>query len=213
MTDGKSVYIVDDDAAVRDSLSVLLEAHGYHVVHFSDGKGFLDQASNLELGCVLLDIRMPSIDGLTLQRVMAERGLSLPVIVITGFADVPLAVEAMRLGATHFLEKPVSPDILVEAIEEALAHAIAVSDEVKRERHSAMLVESLTPRERDVLMQMVRGLPNKEAGLALDLSPRTVEVHRKRIFEKFGVKSLAGVVQIAMAAGVVPPIDNQSIAQ
>lgn len=208
MIDGKSVYIIDDDAAVRDSLSVLLEAQGYCVKHFSDGQDFLDQADNLALGCVLLDIRMPGLDGLTLQRVMIDRGLSLPVIVITGFADVSLAVEAMRLGATNFLEKPVSPDILIQCIEEALALAVAQSDEVERVRISTMFVDSLTPRERDVLLQMVQGLANKEVGLALDLSPRTVEVHRKRIFEKFGVKSLAGVVQIAMAAGVVLPIDK-----
>lgn len=209
MMNDKSVYIVDDDAALGDSLSVLLEAHGYSVKYFSDGQIFLDQICNLELGCILLDVRMPGVDGLTLQRVMADRGISFPVIVMTGFADVPLAVEAMRLGAMNFLEKPVSPDVLVSDVEKALALAIAMHDKVEHERSSTMLVESLTPREKDVLLQMVQGLPNKEAGRSLGLSPRTVEVHRKRIFEKFSVKSLAGVVQIAMAAGVVAPIDSQ----
>lgn len=204
MSDRKPVYIIDDDSAARDGLAVLLEAHGFSVTQFGDAQSFLNQAGNLLYGCIILDLRMPKIDGITLQKMMNDRGLSFPVIILTGFADVPLAVEAMRMGAMNFLEKPVSPDTLIDAIEEAQARAEDMNNKAKRARAAAKLVDSLTPRERDVLSQMVKGHANKEAGLALGLSPRTVEVHRKRVFEKFGVKSLANVVEIALSANFEP---------
>ncbi len=202
-----SIYIVDDDDAVRDSLKVLLETHNFSVTCFQDGTGFIHAASSLPMGCILLDVRLPDIDGLSVQRKLIEMEIHLPVIIMTGYADVPLAVMAMRMHAVDFLEKPISVERLLDAIERALTLAAEQNDLIVREQSARSMLNELTPRETQVFLQLCQGHPNKVVGRDLDLSPRTVEVHRKHIYEKLGAKSLADLVRTAIAAGINPPED------
>jgi two-component system, LuxR family, response regulator FixJ len=196
------VYIVDDDDAVRESLSFQLEALGYSVVAFASGVEFLDAAQTLAPGCVVLDVRMPEIDGPTVQQRLAERQLELPIVMITGHGDLPLAVRAMKAGAVDFIEKPFAEEMLIASI--ALAHerivtASNVNDE--RDRATARL-EPLSPRERDVLLGLIAGRQNKVIAYDLGISQRTVEVHRAHIMNKTQARSLSELVRLAIAAGL-----------
>tara|TARA_R110000787_G_scaffold211281_3_gene321140 strand:- start:87618 stop:88250 length:633 start_codon:yes stop_codon:yes gene_type:complete len=204
MTTNGAIYIVDDDDAVRTSLMVLLETHDFSVKCFQDGADFLRAVSSLPMGCVLLDLRLPNMDGLSVQRKLIEMGIHLPVIIMTGYGDVPLAVKAMQMHAVDFLEKPISIERLLEAVERALRLAVEQHDLVVRKQFARSMLENLTPRETQVFLQLIQGHPNKAAARVLGLSPRTVEVHRKHIYEKLAAKSLADLVRIAIAAGIDP---------
>ncbi len=204
MTKNGSVYIVDDDDAVRTSLMVLLETHDFTVTCFQDGADFLRAVTSLPMGCVLLDLRLPNIDGLSVQRKLIEMEVHLPVIIMTGYGDVPLAVAAMRMHAIDFIEKPVGVERLLEAVERALTWAAEQHDAVAREQRARSMLDTLTPRETQVFEQLIQGHPNKAAARVLNLSPRTVEVHRKHIYEKLAAKGLADLVRIAIAAGIDP---------
>jgi two-component system response regulator FixJ len=201
---GARIYIVDDDAAVRDSLEVLLLAWGYDAESFVSGADFLDACDGLGGGCVLLDIRMPGMDGMEVLSELRRRRPDLPVIMITGHGDVALAVRAMKAGAVDFVEKPLREETLLESIRTALQQA-RTSDRKSVVCHAARdNVERLTPREREVLEQLVIGRPNKVIAQALDCSPRTVEIHRARIMEKMEARSLPHLVRLALAAGIEP---------
>tara|TARA_R110001592_G_scaffold247310_1_gene509379 strand:- start:645 stop:1280 length:636 start_codon:yes stop_codon:yes gene_type:complete len=204
MTTNGAIYIVDDDDAVRASLKVLLETHDFTVTCFQDGADFLRAVTSLPMGCILLDLRLPDIDGLSVQRKLIEMEVHLPVIIMTGYGDVPLAVAAMRMHAVDFLEKPVGVERLLAAVERALALAAEQHDAAAREQRARSMLDNLTPREAQVFLQLIQGHPNKVVGRVLDLSPRTVEVHRKHIYEKLVAKSLADLVRIAIAAGIDP---------
>jgi two-component system, LuxR family, response regulator FixJ len=200
MADVPLVHVVDDDEAVRDSLSLLLEAAGLSVRTYDSAIAFLKALPNLGAGCVLTDVRMPDLDGLELQRRLTELGIRLPVIVMTGHGDVPIAVEALKAGAADFLEKPFDDGQLLAAVSSALA-----ASQRRREEESAMAgiakrLASLTPREREVLDKLVAGQPNKTIAYDLGSSPRTVEVHRARVMEKMGVRSLPELVRMTIAA-------------
>jgi two-component system response regulator FixJ len=201
------VFIVDDDAAVRDSLDALLAAFGYETECFASGADFLDVCADIGKGCVLLDIRMPDLGGMEVQAALQDRRPDLPVIMITGHGDVSMAVRAMKAGAVDFVEKPIREDALVESIEAALQIAR------RSERQQAMCaaarrnIDKLTPREREVLELLVIGRPNKAIAQALDCSPRTVEIHRARIMEKMAARSLPHLVRLAIAAGVEPDLN------
>lgn len=197
------IFVIDDDAAVRASLCALLEAAGFGVADFASAVAFLGSYSADMAGCIVADIRMPEMDGLELQQELVQRRARLPLIAMTGHGDVPLAVRAMKEGAVDFIEKPFDADDLLAAVERAL--------EMSRTRPAGSpgqdalaLVESLTSRERQVLEHLVAGHPNKVIAYELDISPRTVEVHRAHLMEKLKVRSLPEVVRIALAAGVVP---------
>jgi len=196
------VYIIDDDDGVRDSLKVLLETHNFTVVCFHDGEDFLRAVGSITLGCILLDIRLPKIDGLGVHRKLIERGIHLPVIMMTGYADVPLAVEAMRMGAVDFLEKPVAVDRMLGAVQRAIEMAVAQYDADAREQHAISLIENLSPRETQVFLELIKGHQNKEIGRMLSLSPRTIEVHRTHIYKKLEAANLADLVRIAISAGI-----------
>jgi two-component system response regulator FixJ len=200
----RRVYIVDDDAAVRHSLSLLLEGEGYRVASFGAAPDFLAAAPALPDGVLIADIRMPEMNGLELQQRLAERTLSFPVILVTGHGDVPLAVRAMKAGAIDFIEKPFAADAIVEAIETALLHLTGPAPDPLAPEAAARLM-TLSPREREVLDGLVAGLPNKAIAYDLAISPRTVEIHRARVMHKMQAKSLSELVRLALAAGVSPP--------
>lgn len=198
----RTVFLVDDDEAIRHSASFMLRHAGFTVKTFPDGMTFLDAVSDTHQGCILLDVRMPGMDGLTVQSALNQRGINMPVIILTGHGDVPVAVEAMKGGAIEFLEKPYEKQALVGAIESAfniLDNQMA--DDVRSREAKARLID-LTPRERQVLECLVDGLTNKGIAQALSISPRTVEIHRAHMMEKLNADSLSSALRLAFLAGI-----------
>ena len=193
------VHVVDDDPAVRDSLSLLLQSAGFSARAYDSAASFLAAASDRVAGCVLTDVQMPELNGLELQRRMSELGICLPVIVMTGHADVPIAVEALKAGAVDFLEKPFEEEHLLAAVGSAIAVSQRQHDEAAAVADIAARLATLTPREHEVLERLVAGHPNKTIAYDLGSSPRTVEVHRARVMEKMGARSLAGLVRMTIA--------------
>ncbi len=200
MTEAALVHIVDDDPAVRDSLQLLLDAAGLGARTYSSAAEFLGSAGALRSGCVLTDVRMPDIDGLTLQRRLTELGSRLPVVVMTGHGDVPIAVEALKIGATDFLEKPFDDERLLRILRDALKTSQAMREKVIARDLIRDRLASLTRREREVLDKLVEGLPNKTIAYDLGTSPRTVEVQRARVMEKMAAKSLPDLVRMVLDA-------------
>jgi two-component system, LuxR family, response regulator FixJ len=205
MAEAPLVHVVDDDEAVRDSLNMLLESAGLSVRTYDSATAFLIALPNLTAGCVLTDVRMPGLDGLELQRRLRELGVRLPVIFMTGHGDVPIAVEALKAGAADFLEKPFDDTQVLAAISSALAVSQRTHDEEAAVAQIAARIASLTPREREVLDRLVAGQPNKTIAYDLGSSPRTVEVHRARVMEKMGVRSLPELVRMTIAAERTAP--------
>jgi two-component system response regulator FixJ len=205
MAEAPLVHVVDDDEAVRDSLSVLLESAGLSVRTYDSATAFLSVLPGLATGCVLTDVRMPELDGLELQRRLAKLGVRLPVIVMTGHGDVPIAVEALKAGAADFLEKPFDDEQLLAAISSALAASQRTQDEASAVAEITARLAGLTLREREVLDRLVVGQPNKTIAYDLGSSPRTVEVHRARVMDKMGARSLAELVRMAIAVGRAMP--------
>ena len=199
MAEAPLVHIVDDDDSVRDSLTVLLETAGFSVRAYASATAFLETASHAA-GCVLTDVQMPELNGLELQRRMSEQGIRLPVIVMTGHGDVPIAVEAMKAGAAEFLEKPFDDEQLLTAVTSALEVSERARDEAATVAETVRRLATLTPREHEVLDRLVTGQPNKTIAYDLGSSPRTVEVHRARVMEKMGARSLPELVRMTIAA-------------
>jgi two-component system response regulator FixJ len=198
------VHVVDDDGAVRDSLQGLLRAAGYNVRTHDCATNFFSTFDPEESGCVLVDMRMPDATGDIVQERIARMDDTLPVIIITGHADIRMAVTAMKLGAVEFLEKPVDPQTLLDHVDKALKRRDfeLCQREKAEEIHAKFGV--LTPRERDVLKHLLVGRPNKIIARELGLSPRTVEIHRARVMEKTGAGGLPKLVRMALAAGYDP---------
>lgn len=194
------VYLVDDEAAVRRSVSFMLKTAGYDVEAFESGEAFLKAAAGLAPGCVLLDVRLAGIDGLAVQATLKERGVVLPVIIITGHGDVGLAVRAMKAGAVDFLEKPFEKAALLGALDQAQLRnqGRAALDQLADQARAQL--NGLTPRERDVLNGLVEGQSNKVIAYDLGISPRTVEIHRANLMSKLGVHSLSDALKIAFTA-------------
>ena len=200
MTAG-TVYVVDDDDAVRESLQALLESRGYVVSGQASAETFLASYRPGALACAVVDLRMPGMDGLTLiERLMAE-GARLPVIMVTGHGDVPLAVRAMKAGATDFIEKPYSNETIFAAISKALERAGQSAHDDVPPQEAAARIAALTPREREVLDLLVVGHPNKIIAFELKISPRTVEIHRANLMKKMQAGSLSHLVRMALAVG------------
>lgn len=194
------VHLVDDDDAIRRSAGFLLKTSGFKVVTYASGDEFLKHAKAAASGCVLLDIRMPGIDGLDVQQAMLEDGISLPVVMLTGHGDVELAVRAMKAGAVDFLEKPFEKAGLLAAVEKAFER-IDAGDRLRLSTVDANVrLSCLTGRERDVVEGLIKGHPNKTIAYDLGISPRTVEIHRANLMGKLGTASLSEVLQIAFAA-------------
>lgn len=202
MSDLPLVHVVDDEEAVRKSLSFLLRSARHRVQCWTSGYAFLRGVARGEPACVLLDIRMPEMDGLEVQAQMAAQGIGLPVIVLTGHGDVTLVVKAMKAGAVDFLEKPFDRQKLLDAVGRAFAQ-LADAD-ARRDMAAAAQVQiaALTARERDVITGLARGFPNKTIAFDLGISPRTVEVHRANLMAKLEVTNFADALRIAFAAGL-----------
>jgi two-component system response regulator FixJ len=196
------VYIIDDDDAVRDSLSVQLESTGYEVASFPSAVGFLEIATSLQPGCVISDVQMPDMDGMELQRRLNDMKLDFPVVIVTGHADVALAVRAMKAGAVDFIEKPFDDEAILNSVQHAQTRFAAQRATAQAGATAREKLATLTPREREVFDEMVRGKQNKMIAHDLDISPRTVEVHRARVLEKLEARSLSELVRLALAAGV-----------
>lgn len=200
MTEENCIYIVDDDAAVRRSLKFLLDTERLPSRAFESGDDFLKEAGALSHGCVLLDIRMPGRDGLEVQQIMNERGIEFPVIVVTGHGDIGKAVRAMKAGAIDFLEKPYRREDLLAALQQA-CNRLEDEEKIKQNARDAKVrLNALTPREREVMDGLANGYPNKTIAYDLDISPRTVEVHRANLMEKLEARSLSDALRIAFAA-------------
>jgi FixJ family two-component response regulator len=193
----RTVFIIDDDASVRDALSLLLSLRGYATAVFSCAEDFLKVLSPEWRGCVVADIRMPGMSGLDLQQTLAEHAARLPVIIITGHGDIAAARQAFKAAAVDFLEKPFDDDLLVAAIERALAEV----EEPEPLGLPRVPVRSatLSPREREVMALVVDGCDNRQVGERLGISPRTVEVHKSRLMAKLGVRNLAELLRVATA--------------
>ncbi len=202
MSEQRLVHLIDDEDAVRRSASFLLKTSGYEVRAYASGVAFLKDARHPDSGCILLDIRMPEMDGLEVQRELNARGVALPVIVLTGHGDVATAVTAMKQGALDFLEKPFEKMLLLAALDRGFERLDRAGDAEIEGQEAKVRIAALTPRERDVLRGLVAGNPNKMIAYDLGISPRTVEVHRANLMTKLEVGSLSEALRIAFAAGL-----------
>lgn len=204
MTVERIVYVVDDDEGVRDSLSLLLQMHGYRVVPFSSGTEFVAALEELEPGCVILDIHMPGLSGLEVQQHLREIASPFPVIVMTGQGDIGMAVAVMKSGASDFIEKPYSNEQLIAGIDSALDTLHTSVEQNEKVQDARSKVESLSRREYQVMQGLLAALPNKLIAYELDISIRTVEVYRAKIMEKLDARGLSAAVRTALLAGVEP---------
>lgn len=196
MTESQStVFIVDDDQAVRDSLRWLIESVGHAVKSYDNAQAFIDSYDPKVSGCLILDVRMPGMSGLDLQAKLKDMDAHLPVIIITGHGDVPMAVRAMKNGALDFVEKPFSDQILLERIDEALKIDSVTKDEHERSAEAQKHYETLTPREREVMWLVVEGKANKVIAFDLEVSMKTVEAHRGKVMRKMKCRSLSELVR------------------
>jgi two-component system response regulator FixJ len=195
------VHVVDDDVAVRQSLSFLLASDGLPVRLHESASAFLDIVREAPAGCILTDVRMPGIDGIAFLRHLKERGIALPVIVMTGHADVPLAVEAMKEGAIDFIEKPFDDDLLLAAIRTALKRQERSAERDAQRNEVRARLDTLSERERQVLEGLVAGKANKVIAYDLTISPRTVEIYRANVMAKMQAGSLSELVRMALLAG------------
>jgi two-component system, LuxR family, response regulator FixJ len=194
------VHLVDDDAGIRRSVGFMLRTSGHRVETYESGLELLSKARDLDEGCILLDIRMPGMDGLEVQQALQEKGVRLPVVIMTGHGDVGLAVRAMKAGAVNFIEKPFEKELLLSSLEEGYRRLTQKEVTQDQGRDAAIRLHALTPRERDVLDGLANGLPNKTIAYDLGISPRTVEIHRANLMSKLEVRSLSEALRLAFAA-------------
>ena len=200
MTDiQKTVYVVEDDEAVRDSLELLLKSDGKPVKTYESATAFLKDYSDKMAGCIVLDIRMPGMDGMELQKKLNEKHSILPIIFVTGHGDVPMAVDAMKEGAVDFIQKPYREEALLEKIEAALKQDLEQRKSLDEKQEIIRRIKSLTPREHEIMDRMIAGQANKVIAIELEISQRTVEIHRSRVMHKMGTHSLAHLVRMVLS--------------
>ena len=200
----ETVFVVDDNEAVRRSLTRLLRSVGLAVESFASAGKLLARDPYDGVGCIVLDVRMPELDGMRLQARLADKGVDLPIVFLTGHGDIPMSVRAMKKGAFDFLTKPVDEDVLLPAVRQALlkhreARAERVAVEVLRAR-----VETLTPREKDVVRWVIAGALNKQTAAELGIAEKTVKIHRGRVMQKLGVSTVAELIQVCQRMGITP---------
>jgi FixJ family two-component response regulator len=198
----QTVFVVDDDAAVRDGLAVLLESAGHRTTVFENAEGLLEQVDTSMSGCLILDLDLPGLSGSKLQQTLLERQVRLPIIFLSGHGDIPSTVRAMKAGAENFLTKPVDGGVLLDCVQDALAVDAQRQAATAHRIHAREVLARLSDRERDVLALAIQGLSNKEIGKALQISHRTVEVHRGRIFLKTGTSTLLELSALTRLAGL-----------
>lgn len=199
-SEGRLIHLVDDDAGIRRSVGFMLKTSGHRVETYESGTDLLRKSGSLDEGCILLDIRMPGMDGLEVQQALQDKGVNLPVIIMTGHGDVGLAVRAMKAGAVDFIEKPFEKEALLGSIDEGFRRLSRREATDDRMRDAAVRLQALTARERDVLDGLAQGLPNKTIAYDLGISARTVEIHRANLMTKLQVRSLSEALRIAFAA-------------
>lgn len=192
------VYIVDDDPAMRNSLCLLLQTEDLHTRAFESAENFLNEYEQMNGGCILLDVRMPGLSGLELQKRINQNEIKMPVIIMTGYADVPMAVEAMKNGAVDFIEKPFDNERLINTVHFCLRKCTELEMEYNAQHDVEEKIGRLTRRERQVMDMLVEGNQNRAIAVKLGISPRTVEIHRARVMEKLEVNSLSAVVKFAL---------------
>jgi two-component system response regulator FixJ len=203
MSSKVKVYVIDDDEAMRDSLNFLLDSAGLEVTLFETAQQFLDALPGLDFGCVVSDVRMPGIDGIELLRRMKAAQSKFPILIMTGHGDVPLAVQAMKLGAIDFMEKPFDDDRLSGMIEAAIRQAEPAAKDDTVTQNIVARIATLSPRERQVMEGLIAGLSNKLIARDYDISPRTIEVYRANVMTKMQAGSLSELVRLAMRAGLL----------
>jgi RNA polymerase sigma factor (sigma-70 family) len=202
MSGGPTVFVVDDDEAVRDSLALLLETAGLAVETYDGAAAFLAAYTPDRTGCLVLDLQMPGVSGPELQVELRRRGIVVPIIFLTAHGDIPTTVQAMQRGAMDFLTKPVVGGELLKRVHEALERSAQLHEEASAVRTVRERLDSLTPREREIMLMAVAGLPNKEIARSLGISHRTVEIHRARVMQKTGAASLIELSRMAAACGL-----------
>jgi FixJ family two-component response regulator len=196
-----TIFIVDDDPAVRDALSMMVEQEGYAVKTFEGAEAFLSTYQQEVLGCAVVDVRIPQISGLALQKIMIERQILLPIVFLTGHGDIPMSVDAIKAGAYDFLTKPVTREKLLASIRSAIIESDKRLSEYASIQEAKSLLEDLTDREREVMLLAINGFPNKEIARRLNISHRTVEIHKSKIMHKTGAINLLDLVSIAREGG------------
>ena len=196
-----TVYVIDDDASVRNSLRWLIESVQLPVEDFSNAQAFLDANIGQETGCLILDVRMPGMSGLDLQDALKQQSIHLPVIIVTGHADVTMAVRAFKAGAFDFIEKPFNDQHLIDRIQQAIDKSRSEQVEIRRKQHALEKLAALSKREQQVLDCVVAGNSNKQIARELDISIKTVETHRSNLMSKMQVGSVSELVRLALIAG------------
>jgi len=200
-----TVFVVDDDPSIRESLSLLLSSAGYSVNTFASAKELLEsEHSTSGPACLVLDVKMPGISGLDLQKELTSRNYAIPVIFITGHGDIPMSVQAMKKGAVDFLSKPFDDGQLLDAVKVALLKDSQARSDLNEQKHIMQRLDSLTTRENEILTYLITGMLNKQIAYELKISERTVKAHRKQVFDKMGVNSMAELVRLTEKVGVKP---------
>ena len=200
-----TVFVVDDNPSIRESLSLLLSSAGYSVNTFASAKEFLEsEHSTSGPACLVLDVKMPGISGLDLQKELTSRNYAIPVIFITGHGDIPMSVQAMKKGAVDFLSKPFDDGQLLDAVKVALLKDSQARSDLNEQKHIMQRLDSLTTRENEILTYLITGMLNKQIAYELKISERTVKAHRKQVFDKMGVNSMAELVRLTEKVGVKP---------
>ena len=200
--DGRMVYLVDDDESIRRSAGFMLRTSGYQIKAYASGVEFLKEVKDLTPGCVLLDVRMPGMDGIEVQKELLARGIAFPVIVMTGHGDLTGAVQARKAGAVAFFEKPVEKAVVLHAVRESFARIENAQHARERLAEAQIRLQALSDREKEVLDGLAKGFPNKTIAYDLGISPRTVEIHRANVMGKLCVTSLSEALRVAFAAGM-----------
>ena len=204
-SNANTVYVVDDDAGMLESTQWLLESVGLEVRAYSDGRQFLDAVEDQRPGCVILDIRMPGLGGLNVQEELQKRGLEIPIIFVSGHADVPIVVRAFKSGAFDFIEKPFNEQLLLDSVQQALQAPAEPEPPVRSDADTVALISTLTRRERDVFLPLAQGYTSKEIAEQLDVSVKTIDLYRARVMKRLGAERLPDVTGIAIAAGLLDP--------
>jgi FixJ family two-component response regulator len=196
-----TIFIIDDEPAVRDALSMMIEQEGFKVKTYVGGETFLADYQQEVLGCAIIDVRMPAMTGLELHKEMSKRNILLPIIFLTGHGDIPMSVSAIKSGATDFLTKPVTREKLLASIRPAIIESEKKLSQAASVKEAKSLVDSLTEREREVMILAINGFPNKEIARRLNISHRTVEIHKSKIMHKTGAINLLDLASIAREGG------------